>query len=323
MNLVGVITNPRSTRNVAGLDRIRDVVEEFDGVFHFEINDISDISLALRRFAEQGVDVIALNGGDGTIQAAFSYLLKERPFTILPPIAVLPAGKTNMIAEDLGAMSPKPHVYLRRLLKNCAHDEVRLSLTQRKIMKIEGVPAAPELGGMFLGTAGIVRGIEFCRQVVYPLGLPNFLSHPLAVGLLLIGTLVGRITGRSPLETPPISLETELGREEQKQYFVITATTLNRLLLGLRPFGVQGEGGIRLLAVPSRPSTVLRTFWRTVRGVLAEKPVADVIAVNVDDVRIRLNSPLTVDGELYDVPPDAEIRITATESMNFVHFGAE
>ncbi|MDA5193648.1 diacylglycerol kinase family protein [Govanella unica] len=322
MNLVGVLSNPRSTRNQSGLDRVRDVVEDFDGVFHFEIDSISDISLALRRFAEQGVDVIAINGGDGTIQAVFSCLLRERPFTVMPPIAVLPAGKTNMIAEDLGAMSAKPHVYLRRLLELCRDERLATRIVRRSILRIEGIPGAPDLNGMFVGTAGIVRGIEFCRQIIYPLGLPNLLSHPLTVGLLFFGSMFGGLFGRSPLATEPIAAKFGTVEHEPQQYFVITATTLDRLILGLRPFGDTGQGSIKLLAVPQRTSTITKAFLRTFNGTLGRKPIKDVTTIRTDEVRLKLNCPITVDGELFDVPPDTEIRISGNEALHFVNFAS-
>lgn len=320
MSLVGVLSNPRSTRNQTGLDRVRDVVDEFDGVFHFEINDIADVSLALKRFAEQGVDVIALNGGDGTIQAAFSCLLRERPFAVMPPIAVLPAGRTNMIAEDLGAMSPKPHLFLRRLLELNRTDALASRLTRRHILRVEGIPEAPVLYGMFLGTAGIVQGIKFCRKAIYPLGLPNGLAHPLAVGLLFLGTVFGGLVGRSPLTTKPITVTVAGESQTSQQYFVITATTLERLILGLRPFGKIGQGRVKLLTVAQRPGSVLKAFIRILAGSFGTAAIDGAAALNADDVRLRLNCPLTVDGELYDLPPDSEIRISGTDALRFVHF---
>lgn len=321
MSLIGVLSNARSTRNQACLGRIRDVVEDFDGIFHFEITDIADVSLALKRFAEQGVDLIALNGGDGTIQAAFSCLLRERPFTVMPPIAVLPAGRTNMIAEDLGATSPKPYVYLRRLLELNRDGRLAARLTRRHILRVEGLPDIPELYGMFLGTAGIVQAIEFCRRKIYPLGLPNGLSHPLAVGLMLLGTLFGGVTRRSPFTTPPIGVKIDGAEGVAQQYLLIAASTLDRLILGLRLTSKEGRGAVRLLMVPQRPGSMLTALARVLTGKLGQRSVNGIQAVNADDARFRLGCAVTVDGELYDMPPETELRVSATDAFQFVHFG--
>ena len=51
-----------------------------------------------------GPKVLAINGGDGTVQAALTELHNGGHFgDEPPPVAVLPSGKTNLIALDLGA----------------------------------------------------------------------------------------------------------------------------------------------------------------------------------------------------------------------------
>ena len=44
----------------------------------------------------------------------------------------------------------------------------------------DGQNTRPVLG-MFLGGAGLAEGILFCRNKIYPLGLPNWLSHLITV----------------------------------------------------------------------------------------------------------------------------------------------
>ena len=45
--------------------------------------------------------VLVINGGDGTVQAALTELYNGGHFGDRPPVAVLPSGKTNLIALDL------------------------------------------------------------------------------------------------------------------------------------------------------------------------------------------------------------------------------
>src|SRR3546814_5708911 len=48
--------------------------------------------------------IVGSNGGDGTVQAALTELYSGGHFGgSPPPVAVLPNGKTNLIALDLGA----------------------------------------------------------------------------------------------------------------------------------------------------------------------------------------------------------------------------
>lgn len=320
MNLVGVLSNPASTRNREGLTELRETVDAFNGVFHFEIASIDEVSLALQRFAERGVDIIAVNGGDGTIQAVFTCLLTERPFAHIPPIAVLPAGKTNMIAEDLGALQPRPSVYLRELLAVIRDRELSNHMAKRHILRVTGVPGQPDLYGMFFGTAGIVKGIELCRRIVYPLGLPNAVSHPLAITIMLFGTIFGGLIGRSPLATSPLTLREPDGTARTGQFFVVTLTTLDRLILGLRPVGTVGHGALRLLSVAQRPLAVLKGFWQSLWGNIRHEPDKGITSQCVEALELELSCPITLDGELYEFPEQTTIEVSAAEELTFITF---
>ena len=77
---------------------------------------------ALRTIARVKPKVLVINGGDGTVQAALTELLPWRPFRrqTPPPVAVLPNGKTNLIAHDLGAAGD-PIEALERVLASGPH----------------------------------------------------------------------------------------------------------------------------------------------------------------------------------------------------------
>ena len=94
---VGVIYNPRSHRNLGA---------DFDcglcpHVHIAQPRERGQLPLALAEFAERGIDLLVINGGDGTVrdvltsgQAIFG--------DDWPAIAVLPKGKTNALTVDLG-----------------------------------------------------------------------------------------------------------------------------------------------------------------------------------------------------------------------------
>ena len=74
------------------------------------------IGEALRTIARVRPKVLVINGGDGTVQAALTELHNGGHFAMRPPpVAVLPNGKTNLIALDLGAQGD-PIEALERLI---------------------------------------------------------------------------------------------------------------------------------------------------------------------------------------------------------------
>src|SRR6476620_4924662 len=102
---IALLSNPRSTGNIAQLPRIREYCADHPDVFHYEVEHASQIGEAMKVIARVRPKVLAINGGDGTVQAALTELHNGGHFEgdELPPVAVLPSGKTNLIAIDLGA----------------------------------------------------------------------------------------------------------------------------------------------------------------------------------------------------------------------------
>nr|MBA2466541.1 diacylglycerol kinase [Sphingomonas sp.] len=101
---IALLSNPRSTGNVAQLPRIRAFCAEHPDVFHYEVERADQIGDAMKTIARVKPKLLVINGGDGTVQAALTELYNGDHFAegALPPVAVLPSGKTNLIAMDLG-----------------------------------------------------------------------------------------------------------------------------------------------------------------------------------------------------------------------------
>ena len=87
------------------------------GIEHRVLADMADLLPALRDLAANDIELLVVNGGDGTLQAVLTAVLEDRPFDSLPFLAVLPRGMTNMSAYDVG-LKGKPDQSLARLLRS-------------------------------------------------------------------------------------------------------------------------------------------------------------------------------------------------------------
>ncbi|MGN6497543.1 MAG: diacylglycerol/lipid kinase family protein, partial [Tsuneonella sp.] len=95
---VGVIHNPRSHRN-KGLDG---QVADRPGVLFALPEERGDLPGVLARYAAAGIDLLVINGGDGTVRDVLTAAVPVFGES-WPAIAVLPMGKTNALNVDLGA----------------------------------------------------------------------------------------------------------------------------------------------------------------------------------------------------------------------------
>lgn len=94
--LVGLIRNPHSHGNSGSKARVGDV----PGVIAAAPGKRSELPKILADFAAEGVDYIAIDGGDGTVRDVLT--CGASTFGECWPILILlPSGKTNALAHDL------------------------------------------------------------------------------------------------------------------------------------------------------------------------------------------------------------------------------
>ncbi len=221
---IGVLRNPRSHGN-QGAD-----AQPPKGVHWAEPDRVHDHAMHLADFASKGVDLLVIAGGDGTVRDVLSAL--PSVYVDNPPIiAVLPAGKTNILALDLGA---PPNWSLEDILALAGAPEPAL----KSRFPLEATWAdgrhAP-VRGFFFGMGGFVRATEMA-QTVHRSGA----FHNLAVAVTVAGAVAGALFGgprgqwRRGVDLS-IAVDDEAPRVGPR--FLTMATTLKRLPLGLGPFG--------------------------------------------------------------------------------------
>ncbi|MCU0728779.1 MAG: acylglycerol kinase family protein, partial [Sphingopyxis sp.] len=155
MAAVALLSNPKSTGNRAQLPRIRAYCCSRSDIFHYEVEHVDQIGAAVAAIALVRPTVIAINGGDGTVQAALTELHSGRHFAPgeVPPVAVLPNGKTNLIALDLGATGD-PLTSLEHVVA-LAHGSLSNHIVQRELIALSDGRAPHPVLGMFLGGGGL------------------------------------------------------------------------------------------------------------------------------------------------------------------------
>ncbi|MEN3950207.1 acylglycerol kinase family protein [Iodidimonas sp. SYSU 1G8] len=319
---IGVISNPGSTRMNKELKVFRRAVESYPGLSYRELASIDDMPSILADFAAKGVRMVILSGGDGTLQAGMTALITHDPFPDPPLMAILPGGRTNMVAEALG-MFGSPDDCLRDVVDGALKGPRGLKTVDLPFIRMELTPGAPPVYGAFFGAATIVRGIEFCRRVVYPLGLPNFLSHTVAIIWLILLAILPFKSRNSPMRRDPMFVNFGDSTPESKAYMIVLVTTLNRLILGLSAASNVGEGSLRYTSIEYNLWAVLRAARTFLFGRPSTKLVRGLVRRRMYSVEIRTGSPVTLDGEFFHPDPALPVRLEATEAFRFVRLDDE
>lgn len=322
MARVALLSNPRSTGNRSLLPQVRQFCANHPEIFHYEVEDVAQIAEAMRTIAMVGPRVIAINGGDGTVQAALTELHTGDYFGgSPPPVAVLPNGKTNLIAQDLGA-DGDPLQALQRVL-DLASCDMDSHVIQRQLIALSSGSSRPVLG-MFLGGAYLADVMLYCRHKIYPLGLPNGLSHILAALLGLFAMLFGLGGGRLPPKPSPLIVSLIRQGEFKGRFSVLIVTTLEKLLLSVRTGDDAGAAGtMKLLAVDRSFGAMLRMVSAAWRGTLGKQPVNGVHFEAGDEIHIAgERSSVILDGEMFEARHGLPIILTSTPPVRFLRLAA-
>ncbi|GIW42600.1 MAG: diacylglycerol kinase [Candidatus Binatia bacterium] len=313
---VGVVNNPRAGRNLARrkFRRILELLGEHRDVRHFEVFDEAGIHDAVDMLLRDGVELLAVNGGDGTVQAVLTCLFRRRTTGFFPLLLVLPGGTTNMTAGDVGSRGD-PASVLRKVLEDARLGRLPGRLEHRPVLRLLSADRRLDLYGMYFAAGAIYHGIRFCREWIQRAGARGETGPGITLALVLGQILFGP---RGSL-IPPLRMSGEVDGEtiEEGDFLGVQVTTLRRLLFGLRPFWGEGPAPLRFTAIRYAPQHALRVVLPIMRG----RPNSFVtrengyLSANARCVRLEFEGGFALDGELFEsrkgVPLDLVNGVTA------------
>jgi len=320
---IALLSNPRSTGNIAQLPKIREYCADHPDVFHYEVEDASQIGEAIRSIARVRPKVLAINGGDGTVQAALTELYNGGHFgDAPPPVAVLPSGKTNLIALDLGARGD-PVQTLERLIELARTDDLAPYTVARELIALRHGEDDKPVIGMFLGGAGLADTMLYCRDKIYPLGLPNGIAHALTALAAMAKQVLRLKASFLPPDSKPISVSlSEQADPITGRFSVLAVTTLEKLLLST-DFGAHRQGTLKLLTIEAQPETVIGAVFARIVGKFGREEVRGVRFEEANEITIHGdNSNVILDGETFRAVPGSPINLKPAQPLSFVKLAA-
>lgn len=308
---VGVIYNPRSHRN-RGQDLDSNPAPR---VFIAQPGDREQITVALERFRERGIDLLVINGGDGTVRdvltAGFSVFGEQ-----WPAVAVLPKGKTNALTVDLDA----PGEWSLQGAIDAYMKGRRIRRRPLSVAPSDG--STPPMLGFILGAGAFTLGISK-GQDAHRLGAFNSLAVGVTTLWAVLSALMGGATNpwrrgsrmdiRLGAERSPLP-RSALGEAPYRQ--VLLSSTLERFPAGLKPFGSIAEG-LKLAVMDHANRSTLLKLPVILRGRsrenLSERGLHQLAVASFE---LGIEDPFILDGEAYPggtytIEPGPEIEFVA------------
>lgn len=307
---VGVIYNPRSHRN-RGADLDCGMSPH---VFISQPGDRSQLPQALAELAERGIDLLVINGGDGTVRDVLTSghsIFGEN----WPAIAVLPKGKTNALTTDLG-------IPIEWSLQDAIDAFDAGGRDHRRPIEISSADnASSTVLGFILGAGSFMKATQ-AAQSAHRLGAFNSLAVAATTGWTVLQSVFGsrkniwRIGSRMNIELGPHGAplaHSGVGDPEFRQ--LLFASTLESFPADIMPFG-QLRKGLKLVALDqvARRSMALVPLIVTgrVKNGLRERGFHQVA---VPDFTLDIDDPFIFDGEAF---PAGQYRIGQGPELEFV-----
>jgi hypothetical protein len=314
---IAVLNNLRAGRNNAEVTRILSLLRSYPDVIHIETDQAHALPEAMGEIARQNVNLLVINGGDGTLQFALTEILSGEEFERIPMIAPLRGGRTNMTALDLGARR-NPVKALRDLLEDARAGRLAERIVNRPVLRFETTKTRDVQYGMFFGAGMIQRAVELTHRVFPPGKAQGVLGAGVVTGSLLMRASMRDRNGVLTPDKIQILLDGEM--VPHGEFYLVIASSLDRLFLRMNPFWGEGSGGVRFTTIASNAYRARAAF----PGILRGKPKAFVTRDNgytserAECAQLRLDCGFTVDGEVFEPVPDEVVSITADRRVAFV-----
>ena len=234
---LGLISNPLAKTNWRSVahERLRDLLP--DPSLAISTNSLEEVPEALRTLLfHRGCNVIAINGGDGTIHgvlqatiALFRELWGEEERPPLPIFLLLNGGGMNMLARTFDTRG-HPVKTLKRFLKG--HGDARLdSLTLRHVPLVEvHEPTGHIRYGFIFGSELVLNALTMYERFGQGYRGLSRLFGAIAAAMVVKTELWHRFGHLLEAPTTPLSVE---GREQAPYACVVASTVPLTLLLGL------------------------------------------------------------------------------------------
>jgi diacylglycerol kinase (ATP) len=301
---IGIIANPHSKLNKRSPEELKLLQEVLGqkGIFSLS-QDLDHLDRIIREYKEKDIDIIAINGGDGSISRAISRIISIYGKDPLPRLCVLGGGTMNLVAAQLGVRG-RPHEILRRLLRDVEQPATlkHQSLATLKIGEVYGFLYADQSSTAILE--------EFYHKKNGHVGA-TWLSIRLIHSFLWRGPLIKRVIRAHRLEAT-----FKPGGRLRSAALGAFAGTITKFPMGLQflPLARQRPGHFQVTVVTCPPEKLL---WYMLQQ--KEGPASGKHSFCCEQANLRYEGSVhfTVDGEIY-VNPTGSLKIEAGPKLEFV-----
>lgn len=314
---VGVIINPKAGRGRGKGLALAAALKQIPGRADVMVlRAFLDIETALRRFAANGVTDLFISSGDGTIQFIQTWIAESGQFRTVPRLCLLPHGTTNMTAADLG-FRRKSVADQASFIANVQPKELRA----RHTVRVVNPKGRGPLHGMFFGTGAVAEATRYCQVAFNDKGIGGQWATFATLASVLSKSIFLAPNPSDPnrFDRPyPIRLRSMGQTLCDGKHLLMLATTLDKLILGAKPFWGGTSAPLRTTTIPYPVPSIPRWIIPSLYGAETRKGPPGSTSTSCQSCEVTCPTPFVIDGEFYDPPTDEPLRLEAGPSIDYI-----
>jgi hypothetical protein len=313
----GLIVNPKSGKASGKGLELAALLKQDTRVITRILHKFSDLGAHLDEMAQAGVTDLFVSSGDGTVQAIQTEIAERYAPAFFPRLVLLPHGTTNMTAADLGFPNRNVKVQADFIVNR----DPKL-LRKRPTLRVANPKDGKIRHGMFLGTGAVWQATVFCHDAVHRVGLKGdfatFATLAAAIGKSILS--LGPADDPRRIDRPyeiGISRDCEASAVSGR-HLLLLATTLDKLILGTRPFWGGKAGPIRVSTIPYPVPSVARWLLPLMYGGEDRRVPSGAQSLSGSAFKIATDTPFVIDGEFFEAPADGPLRLETGPEFTYV-----
>ena len=299
---IGIVNNPRSRRNQRSPEtgrRLRALLDTAGDVADASTRE--ELTRAVDAFRARDIDLLVVNGGDGTAHTVLTAFVDSYRGAPLPPVVLLRGGAMNTVA-DAHQLRGSPEAVLRTVLERRRAGSELLAV-ERDLLSVETDGGRLRYGFVF-GTGAVVAFLDAYYASRDPSAASAASLLVRAFGSALLGgPLATSLTRRERLRVSSDGDEWPEG-----PYLGVIAGSIPEIGFGFKPFARCEEqpGFFHAVGVTG---TILQIAAHLPR-IWTGRPWKRSLAVDAVARELSIEGPLrfTIDGDLYEARSSLIVR---------------
>jgi len=312
MKTLGIILNPAAKINK---QHTSDIVESFSNIFGDSAlvkctYDKSEIPDVMKEFNEEGIKLLLISGGDGTICNVLTSYINLFGEAGLPIIVPLMGGTINMIGDDAGLR--KDQFQVSKNLHDLIIKKRAIPVIKRGLVKVvDPHLAEPEYG--FTWIDGLLYRVllDYYNQ-----GAGVQVASMMAVKLVLNSLSNADDSEFNDIESRVFIENKKLPHEN---HLLIIASSLKKFVFGFDIFKEKAEPGKTFNAVYMRSEYLKKEKLKIPLGLyrsLESDPSGNFLNRSVETMVVEKNSGYIIDGEIYKHSEEDIITLESGPDLN-------